>query len=105
MSERRPATTIGELDIHLSHIQGDMVRIAAAVNNMATREDIATLTNRLEKMATKEEVRALEERLSKDSVPSTFDRWAEGIKKAALLALFSMLSTALSSTSANEARL
>jgi len=82
MSERRPATTIGELDIHLSHIQGDMVRIAAAVNNMATREDIATLTNRLEKMATKEEVRALEDRLSKDSVPSTFDRWAEGIKKA-----------------------
>jgi len=96
MSERRPATTIGELDIHLGHIQGELGRLAAAVNNMATRDDIATLTSRIEKMATKDELKAVEDRLSKDSVPGTFDRWGGAATKGmAIVGLVSAVYAAI----------
>lgn len=86
MSERRPATTFGELDIHLGHIQDNIASLATAVNNMATRDDIAKLTTRIELMATKEELRATEIRLAQDGVKSTFETWAHWITRAGAVA-------------------
>jgi hypothetical protein len=53
MSERRPATTIGELDIHLSHVMDAITRLNDRVDRLATtdwvteqlRERDARLTN------------------------------------------------------------
>jgi hypothetical protein len=81
MNDRRPATTIGELDIHLSNLQGRIADLAAALNNMAintaTKADIDSIKMSLSTFATKTEVAAdlRELRLELDrSKPSTMLR-------------------------------
>lgn len=74
MSERRAATTIGELDIHLSNVQDALRELRGAVSNMATRDDIEAIAERLDEFATKEELRMLESRLIPDTVPGVVKR-------------------------------
>lgn len=92
MSERRAATTIGELDIHLGNVQESIRELRDSVANMATKEDIKSLTARMDNFATKEELRKVEERLSADSAPSLFWRWVAGAQK--LAAAFTVVAAA-----------
>ena len=75
MSDRRAATTIGELDIHLSILQRQMSDISAAVGGMATKEDIQAIANQMKDFATKEELKSAEARWQKESLTNTLDRW------------------------------
>ena len=53
MSERRPATTIGELDVHIGYLQQEIKSVATALSGMATKADIEAITKRMDEMATK----------------------------------------------------
>ena len=77
MSERVPATTIGELDIHLSHVQSAIKELTQAMKNMATQDDIARLNSRMENFATRAALDDLEKRLSAGSVVGTWDALAK----------------------------
>lgn len=83
MSERRAASTIGELDIHLGNVQESIRELRETVGNMATKEDIKALTVRMENFATKDELKRVEDRLSKDSAPTMFWRWVGNAQKLA----------------------
>jgi len=56
MSERRPATTIGELDIHISNLQSRMTEVLSAMQNTATKADIDGIKISMSSLATKAEV-------------------------------------------------
>lgn len=62
MSERRPAQTIGELDIHLSNLQSRIIELVAAqqamANNVASKSDIEGLRHSMSALATKAELAA-----------------------------------------------
>lgn len=62
MNERRPAQTIGELDIHLSNLQSRIQELVAAqqamANNVASRSDIEGLRHSMSALATKAELAA-----------------------------------------------
>jgi hypothetical protein len=58
MSERRPAQTIGELDIHLGNVQARLAEIAHVMNNMATKSDVTRIEAAMAQLATKAEVAA-----------------------------------------------
>lgn len=58
MSERRPAQTIGELDIHLSNVQSRLSDIAHVMNTMATKHDVTRIETAMAQLATKAEVAA-----------------------------------------------
>lgn len=77
MSDRRPATTIGELDIHLSHVQESLRDLVGAVSNMATKKDIDEITARID---------VLEERIEQSTVGSFFDRASSIITKIGAVA-------------------
>lgn len=93
--QRRPATTIGELDLHLSYTQAAVEELRAAlgklleaVSSMATKQDIDRLEERMTAFVTKDELAAVEARLQAGSVPSTFDRWiSTGTKIGAFAAV------------------
>ena len=81
MSVRSPASTIGELDIHLRHAQETLDKLADAVAEMATKQDIVHLTERMNTLATRDELREAEARLEKKSFPSLLDAWLTLILK------------------------
>ena len=58
MNERRPAQTIGELDIHLSNVQSRLAEIAQTMNSMATKADVTRIESAMAQLATKAEVAA-----------------------------------------------
>ena len=58
MSERRPAQTIGELDIHLSNVQLRLSEIALAMQGMATKADVDRIEKSMAQLATKAELDA-----------------------------------------------
>ena len=62
MTERRPAQTIGELDIHLSNLQSRIQELVAAqhamANNVASKSDIEGLRHSMAALATKAELAA-----------------------------------------------
>jgi hypothetical protein len=58
MSERRPAQTIGELDIHLGNVQSRLTDIAHVMQGMATKSDITRIEATMAQLATKAEVAA-----------------------------------------------
>ena len=62
MSERRPAQTIGELDIHLSNLQSRITELVAAqqqmANKVASKSDIEGLRHSMSALATKAELAA-----------------------------------------------
>ena len=98
-TERRPATTIGELDLHLFYMQGTLAKLVGAVENMATKNDIQQLEARMQSFATKAELSAVEAKLQSGTVESTFDRWASVVTKlgavGAVLASFAAAVAAL----------
>lgn len=71
----RGATTIGELDLHLGYLRRDLSRLIEASANMATKQDIEDLEQRMLGFATKRELAELENRLQDQTLGSTFDRW------------------------------
>jgi hypothetical protein len=79
MTERRPATTIGELDIHLSHVQEALAEFRNSMATMATKADIDHLSRQLDTFATKDELRAAEERLTAQNVPTVAKKVAQGM--------------------------
>lgn len=85
MSDRRPATTIGELDVHIGYLAQQMMDIQAAIADMATRADLEKLAGRIESLATRDELRALEDRLSRETVPGFFGRVGSGAGKVAAI--------------------
>ena len=58
MTDRRPAQTIGELDIHLSNVQSRLADIAHVMQGMATKSDITRIESTMAQLATKAEVAA-----------------------------------------------
>lgn len=82
---RRPATTIGELDLHLSYTQQalDEIRraVASLAEGMATKQDIERIEEQMGTFATRSELDALEKRLASEGVSTTFDRWLSWITK------------------------
>lgn len=58
MTERRPAQTIGELDIHLSNVQSRLVEIQHVMQGMATKSDVTRIEAAMAQLATKAEVAA-----------------------------------------------
>ena len=90
MSERRPAQTIGELDIHLSNLQSRITELVAAqqamANNVASKSDIEGLRHSMSALATKAEL-AAEIKAIRDEV----DR----IKPGTLLRQFTAILAAL----------
>ncbi len=63
MTDRRPAQTIGELDIHLSNMQVRLQELASVMQNMATKSDIEGIRLSMSTLATKAEVEAKVEAL------------------------------------------
>ena len=65
--KRVPATTIEGLDIHLYYLQQSQESMLQKLSNMATKEDIDAITDRLQDFATKQElsdkVRAVEQKV------------------------------------------
>lgn len=86
MGERRAATTVQELDIHLGYVQQNLARLIEAVAEMATKEDIRQLNDRMQSFATREELLELEKRLNALTLPSLFDRWASTVTKIGAVA-------------------
>lgn len=60
---RVPAQTIGELDVHISYLQGSVKEVAERLAGMATKEDIEAISSRLTEFATKQELKTLESRV------------------------------------------
>jgi hypothetical protein len=58
MNDRRPAQTIGELDIHLGNVQARLGEIAHVMQGMATKSDITRIESTMAQLATKAEVAA-----------------------------------------------
>jgi acyl CoA:acetate/3-ketoacid CoA transferase alpha subunit len=63
MTDRLPAQTIGELDIHLSNVQSRLGELVASMSNMATKSDIEGIKLSMSTLATKAEVEAKVEAL------------------------------------------
>lgn len=88
MHERRPATTIPELDVHLGYVQQALKELQGAVENMATKQDITRLAERMNTFATKEELARLEAKLDAESTPNKIRRWGSlATSISAILAL------------------
>lgn len=68
---------------HLSYVERDLNRVLEALPNMATKQDIKDLENRMSTFATKEELRSLEGRLARDGVHKTLSRWNHALLNAA----------------------
>lgn len=85
MSERRPATTIGELDVHIGYLQQEVKSVATALSGMATKADIEAITKRMDEMATKamlnSEVSALRDELTRESPRTKFREITDAITK------------------------
>ena len=47
LQDRRAAQTIGELDLHLSYVQRELGKLVDAVADMATKQDIRDLEQRM----------------------------------------------------------
>lgn len=90
MNERRPATTIAELDIHIGYIQEALGELSSAVENMATKTDVQSLRDELAKYATKEDLRQAEARLQRDNVPNVIQRMGSMAKS--IMAIFGLIS-------------
>lgn len=75
MPDRRPATTISELDVHLGYVQQALRDLQAAVGDMATKQDITHLAERMDTFATKDELARLEAKLDSESTPNKIKRW------------------------------
>ena len=65
MSERRPAQTIGELDIHVGNVQETQKQLLDRLSLMATKSDLDAVINR---------IIALEERVEQQTVTSWFNK-------------------------------
>ena len=74
-TEHRPADSIAVLDLHLDYLRKDMAKVLLAVANMATKDDLRALENRMQSYATKDDLRALEIKVQLGAVGSTLDRW------------------------------
>lgn len=82
MTERRAATTIGELDIHISNLQLSQAELARdfreALKSMATKADIESIRTDMAKLATKAEldaeVKAIEEKFGRATPASLFGK-------------------------------
>lgn len=77
----RPAQTIGELDVHISYMRLELAKLVTALADMATKQDIHDLEERMKGFATKAELDAVEKKLSAETLQSTFDRWTSLITK------------------------
>jgi hypothetical protein len=86
MSDRRPAATIPELDVHLGYVQqaiGDLQRVVAG---MATKQDITDLAARMDTFATKEELDRLRKSIDDETTVSKLSRW--GAIATSVMAIF-----------------
>ena len=80
-TERKAATSIEVVDLHLDYLRRDVAKLVEAMGNMATRDDIARIEGQLSRFATKDDLRQAEERWQGGSVQSTFDRWLSAITR------------------------
>lgn len=75
--DRRPATTIGELDVHLSYVGEELKEIRQRLQDMATTDDIDALRDELQGYATRKELEALERKVHEQSPSSVMGRAKE----------------------------
>jgi hypothetical protein len=73
--DQRPADSIAVLDLHLDYLRKDMAKVLLAVANMATKDDLRALEQRMQSYATKDDLRALEIKVQLGAVGTTLDRW------------------------------
>ena len=88
MSERRPATTIGELDIHLGFIMEELKAVRDQQREMLT---ILATKNEVD-----EKIRALSERIDKESYGAFMDKVQRVFKWIAVVAAGSAVIVAIS---------
>jgi len=74
-NDQRPADSIAVLDLHLDYLRKDMAKVLLAVANMATKDDLRALEQRMQSYATKDDLRALEIKVQLGAVGTTLDRW------------------------------
>lgn len=86
MSDRRPATTIPELDVHLGYLQAAIKEVQSTISVMATKRDITELAERMDTFATKEELALLAKRVEDDTTVSRLKRW--GSIATSVMAIF-----------------
>jgi glucokinase len=73
--QRKQAISLEVVDIHLDYLRGDMQKVLAAIDKMATREDLRALETRMQAFVTRQEFDALAGQVKAESVRSTFDSW------------------------------
>lgn len=76
MSDRRPAATIQELDVHLGYVQQAISELQRIASNMATKQDITDLAKRMDSFATKDELERLSRRIDGETTTSKLKRLA-----------------------------
>ena len=81
--QRRPAISLEVVDIHLDYLRGDMARVLAAVERMATKDDIKALESRMQSFVTRSDFDALAAQVKSGSVESTFSSWMTAVRNVA----------------------
>ena len=81
MSERRPATSIAEIDVHIGYIQQQLRDMSDSLSEMATKTDIDELKQQMSGYATRAELDAARAEWREKSAGSTFDRVTTVITK------------------------
>jgi hypothetical protein len=82
MSDRRPAATIQELDVHLGYVQQAIGDLQKVVASMATKQDIDELAKRMETFASKEDLARLQRQVQESTTESKLKAlagWATSI--------------------------
>lgn len=69
---------MGELDLHLGYLQADVKKVLEAVANMATKQDLQAIEQRMNALATKEELAAVKRELQGESVPTIMQKVGKG---------------------------
>lgn len=100
--ELPPATSMGEIDVHMRYMRNDIRRLveglaqmAVRAEQMATKSDIAELSRKFEGYATHDDVRALRtdvellrSQVETGSVPGQVKKWAEWAQRLSAIAAF-----------------
>jgi len=79
----KPAMSIEVLDTHLDYLRRDITTVLAAIQHMATKEDIRALEARMQLFVTRQDFDALASKVAAGSVQSTLDRWLTTATKIA----------------------
>ena len=94
---RRPATNVGELDIHIGYVMDELAKILRRQEMLATKSDVADMRVEMRTFATKAEVDLLREEVKNNTVPHTLKQWSDvALRVAATAAAVAAIAALLS---------